>query len=364
MACGPDGRVYLVFTRRVSNNSDVLLRVFDGTKWSKDRPVAATPADEYDGSVVVGKEGELWLAWTSNARGKKYNIFVARADRPSAPIQPTPLTQADDDAMHARLACDRDGRVWATYYKWHKRRGCSRDREVYVRRNDGKNWSREIQVSPQDVPWYEDHSDPAIAPYADGVVVCWSWDYHRPKGYPDYAQDPTIFARTIGDDLNLGNPVVVSRRYIDTAPAVAVDPVGRVWCAWDSMWRSRSARGNRRGVFATSFAPGKSGKLSDARAIAGVQANTCTPRVIVSPRGTVSLIWSQRPSAKSRWTLQRAAWNDSEKRWSRPSPIETRGNPRFPCVAHDSEGSLWVAYSQQSAQGLRVTARKVEAHVR
>ena len=245
MACGPDGRVYLVFTRRVSNNSDVLLRVFDGTKWSKDRPVAATPADEYDGSVVVGKEGELWLAWTSNARGKKYNIFVARADRPSAPIQPTPLTQADDDAMHARLACDRDGRVWATYYKWHKRRGCSRDREVYVRRNDGKNWSREIQVSPQDVPWYEDHSDPAIAPYADGVVVCWSWDYHRPKGYPDYAQDPTIFARTIGDDLNLGNPVVVSRRYIDTAPAVAVDPVGRVWCAWDSMWRSRSARGRR-----------------------------------------------------------------------------------------------------------------------
>ena len=70
----------------------------------------------------------------------------------------------------------------------------SRDKEVYLRRFENGEWSREVQISPKDVPAYEDHTDPTVSAYRDGVIVAWSWDFHPPlKGYSRYAQNPTIF---------------------------------------------------------------------------------------------------------------------------------------------------------------------------
>ena len=53
LACGPDGKVYVVFTTNRNGNSDVFVRMFDGKTWSEDKPVAVTGADEYDGAVAV-----------------------------------------------------------------------------------------------------------------------------------------------------------------------------------------------------------------------------------------------------------------------------------------------------------------------
>ena len=39
IACGPDGRIYVVFTTNRNGSSDVFIRVFDGAKWSEDMPM-------------------------------------------------------------------------------------------------------------------------------------------------------------------------------------------------------------------------------------------------------------------------------------------------------------------------------------
>ena len=239
LACGPDGKVYVVFTTNRNGNSDVFIRVFDGKVWSGDKPVAATTADEYDGMVVADKQNRVWVSWTSNADGKNYNIFVTSFVEPVESFAAKQITHAYDDAMHARMACDNQGSVWVTYYKWLKEGGrgggASRDKEVYIRRWKDGNWSDEVQVSPTDVPWYEDHSEPAIAAYGNKAIVCWSWDYHQPKGYTKDAKEPTIFARGISDALKPGKIVAVSGKNIDVTPAIAVGKDGRIWCAWDSL---------------------------------------------------------------------------------------------------------------------------------
>jgi hypothetical protein len=56
VACGQDGKVYVVFTTNRNGTSDVFIRVFDGSKWSEDIPIASTAADEYDGTVLVDKQ--------------------------------------------------------------------------------------------------------------------------------------------------------------------------------------------------------------------------------------------------------------------------------------------------------------------
>ncbi len=69
LACAEDGRVYVAFTTNRSGTQDVYLRTFDGHKWLPERPLAATEADEFDGTVIVDRENRPWVAWTSNAGG-------------------------------------------------------------------------------------------------------------------------------------------------------------------------------------------------------------------------------------------------------------------------------------------------------
>ncbi len=77
IACGPDGKVYVVFTSNRHGSSDVFIRVFDGEAWSDDRPVAASKREEYDGTVVVDNDGRAWVSWTSNASSLSREFMAA-----------------------------------------------------------------------------------------------------------------------------------------------------------------------------------------------------------------------------------------------------------------------------------------------
>ena len=137
--------------------------------------------------------------------------------------------------MGGRMAMDAPGTLWITYYKWQKNaQGISRDKEIFVRTLKNETLSKELRVSPTDVPSYEDHTDPAIALVGDKTLVSWSWDYHRPRGYTQEPESPTIFLRTVDADLTLGKPFHASGRSIDMVPVLAAQ--GKVaWCAWDSL---------------------------------------------------------------------------------------------------------------------------------
>ncbi|MHC4444594.1 MAG: redoxin domain-containing protein [Planctomycetota bacterium] len=358
LACGPDGRVYVVFTRSRGGNCDVYLRTYDGGQWGKDMAIAATEADEFDGQVIVDGDNRIWLSWTSNAEGEKYNIFVASCTYPSVQIEPMPITDSDDDAMHARMACDSEDRIWVTYYKWHKMGNYSRDKEVYVRRYNGSQWSREIHVSPTDVPNYEDHTDPAITAYGGGVVIGWSWDFHQPQGYTKEAQTPTIFYRTIDKDLELGEVQHLSRENIDASPTMVVDGKQRLWCAWESLGWDGKLGANRKGLYATRCNL-KTNTASTPKQVSGGRINVGGPKIALSPGGTITMVWSERASGK-KWVLKQATLESGKSQWSNIKTIESKGNPFFPSASYDAKGNLWIAYTRSTDQGREVTVKKMD----
>ncbi|MHC4648740.1 MAG: S41 family peptidase, partial [Planctomycetota bacterium] len=353
LACTPDGKVYVVFTTNRNGFHDVFARVFDGSKWSEDMPVAATDADEYDGTVLVDKKGHAWVSWTSNAGGKKYDIFIASLTDGARATQPVQLTHSDDDAMHPRMACDGQGRIWVAYYKWHKMGRYSRDKEVYLRRLENGKWSEEIQISPTDVPQYEDHSDPAIAAYGNGAVVAWSWDFHPPnKGYPREAEAPTIFMRTVSDRMALGKISSVSGKNIDVTPALAVSESRQIWCAWDSLGRNQ-----RKTLCIGNPRLGRDNPSNKVKALNKPAANVCSPCFAVSRTGgRLTLLWSEKTS-DSQWVLKRADL-DRSNQWSNTVTVESEGNPRYCSAAYGHQGELWVAYSIETNNGSEVVAKK------
>jgi len=349
VACGPNGQIYVVFTTNRNGSSDVFIRVFDGTKWSEDVPIAATAVDEYDGTVLADKEGHIWVCWTSNTGGRNYEIFAASFTNPLQPGTPVRLTYSDDDAMHPRMVCDIKGHIWITYYKWHKMGRYSRDKEVYIRKYEIDKWSDEVQISPTDVPRYEDHSDPAIIAYGNGVIVVWSWDFHPPnKGYSNQAESPTIFMRPITDNMNLGEISSISGKNIDVTPCLAISDNKQIWCAWDSLGWNRQKK-----LCLSNVYQGRDNPASRILSTSKTVANVCTPSFADGIGGQLSLIWSETEDNTS-WMLKRANYNRGNKKWSEPEAIVSKGNPRYCSATYDYADNLWLAYSAETDRGRKI----------
>jgi hypothetical protein len=310
--------------------------------------VAASDADEYDGAVVTTPDSQVWFCWTSNAGGDKYNIFATSLDRLTEGKKPIQITQSDDDAMGGRLVMDATGTLWITYYRWQKNaQGISRDKEVFVRTLKHETLSKEIQVSPTDVPDYEDHTDPAIVLVGDKALVSWSWDYHRPKGYSQEPESPTIFLRTVDTDLKLGKPFHASGQSIDMVPVMAVQGQA-AWCAWDSLILAGDSASKSLQVRRV----GATGCEAQTVSVATGLEHICSPCFALSPQDRMVLVWCQKKRGGN-WELRRSDCHD-QGQWSQSQALVTAGNPRYGSATFDTQGHLWLSYTTDTENGRQI----------
>ncbi len=293
LACGVDDTIYTTYTATENGNSNVYLRVQKGSEKPKIIPVAATDADEYDGTVITDAQGKAWVCWTSNERGRIYNIYLNSLDRITNQKPARAVSQSKEDVMHGRMAADASNNIWVTYYKWHKIKNISRDKEVYVRKFGESGISKEIQISPTDVSQYEDHTDSTIAIVNNQPVICWSWDFHQPKGYTKEAHSPTIFARALNQQGQLQKLFHLSDKSIDMTPVI--DVFGdELWCAWDALGKSKKALCLRK--LSTEKTSGSKIILADNL------VNTCSPDFAFYKGQKGAIVWSQIENGKD-WSL-------------------------------------------------------------
>jgi hypothetical protein len=357
IACGKNGTIYTVFTSVENGNSNVLMKVYSDTNSVRDIPVAATTADEYDGTVMVDGNDQVWICWTSNAIGNKYQIYITSLKSVEDGQKGMNVSKSTDDAMHGRMTGDDSGNIWITYYKWQNIGNASRDKEVYLQKYSNGRFSKEIRVSPSDVPDYEDHTDPAISKIGDDVIIAWSWDYHQPKGYTKEASEPTIFARSVNRESLPGNIFNISGRRIDAAPVLSEATGDCLWCAWDSLGDRQNERGYCKALFVRQLDSSRTvGKES---AVAEDLVNVCSPGFAFYKNLKGVLVFSQTLNG-SDWSLWKADYDPENKSWKKPAPLISEGNPRFGSCVYDHQGQLWIAYSVQTDNGREVTVKRLD----
>jgi hypothetical protein len=355
IAAGADGKIYAVFTSLKNGNNDIVLRICNDESSDKDIPIAATDADEYDGTVLLDNKNQAWICWTSNAVNNKYQIHLTSLEDVRDGRKSIVVSKSKDDAMHGRMAADDSGALWITYYQWQNIGQNSRDKEVYLRKYSNGTFSEEIHISPSDVPSYEDHTDPSISVLNGQVFVSWSWDFHRPKGYPQDAREPTIFTRTVSNDFAMGQPFHLSGRWIDTAPALSKAHNNTLWCAWDSLgFRGRVCR---KTFYVRPFSA--SDEIGKEFAVAGNLMNVCSPCFAFDAGRKGVLTFSQTENGKD-WSLWKAEYDSDSNCWTEPAMIISDGNPRFGSCVYDSRGRLWIAYSVQTDKGREVAVKQVD----
>ncbi len=357
IAAGTDGKIYAVFTSLKNGNSDIILRICDSRSSDKDIPIAATDADEYDGTVLVDNKNHVWICWTSNAVDNKYQIYLTSLKDVREGRQSIVVSKSQDDTMHGRITADDSGTIWITYYQWHNMGQISRDKEVYLRKYSNDTLSEEIHISPSDVPVYEDHTDPSISILNGQVFVSWSWDFHQPKGYTKDAKEPTIFVRTISQDLALGKTFNLSGYRIDAAPMLSSEYNNNLWCAWDSLGPSQKERAYRKNLYARSL--NANNTLGEEFAVAQDLVNVCSPCFAFNNTGKGALTWSQSENGKE-WSLWKAEYDSDNSCWKQPIMLISDGNPRFGSCVYDVKGKLWIAYSVQTNEGRKVTVKQVD----
>jgi hypothetical protein len=356
IAAGRDGQIYTVFTSLNDGNSDIVMRIHDGADSSEDISVAATDADEYDGTVLVDNQNQVWVCWTSDAVDDKYQIHLTSLNDIRVGRESLIVSKSKEDSMHGRMAADDSGNLLITYYQWHNMGQNSRDKEVYLRRYSNGVFSDEIHISPTDVPTYEDHTDPTISIVNEQIVVSWSWDFHRPKGYTQAAKEPTIFARTISKDFTMGKSFHISGHRIDAAPILSSAYNGNIWCAWDSLGRNQEGRVYRKTLFVRSL--NAKDAIGREYAVAEDLVNVCSPCFAFNGGRNGVLTFSQSENGKD-WTLWKAEYDSDNNRWREPAVLISEGNPRFGSCVYDTQGRLWIAYSVQTDKGREVTVKRV-----
>jgi len=356
IAAGRDGQIYTVYTSLRNGNSDIVMRICDDTSSSKDISVTATDADEYDGTVLVDNKDRVWVCWTSNAADGKYQIHLTSLKDIRDGRESLIVSKSKEDAMHGRMTADDSGNLWITYYQWHNMGNNSRDKEVYLRQYSNGVFSNEIHISPTDVPSYEDHTDPSVSIVNEQIVVSWSWDFHRPKGYTQAAKEPTIFARTISKDFTIGKPFHISGHRIDAAPILSSAYNGNLWCAWDSLGRNQKERVYRKTLFVRSL--NANDAIGKEFAVAGDLVNVCSPCFAFDGSRKGVLTFSQSENGKD-WSLWKAEYDSDSNGWKEPAMLISEGNPRFGSCVYDTQGRLWIAYSVQTDKGREVTIKRV-----
>jgi hypothetical protein len=128
---------------------------------------------EEDPSVLVSRDGTLWVAWYSNRLGRhasgreRKEIFVSRSRDGLSWTTPAQATQSDEWSFYPSLAQDASGAIHLAFMRWHLRPlGCVpgatgasactgiEKRILHSRSNDGLAWdagaAEEVTQGPYD----------------------------------------------------------------------------------------------------------------------------------------------------------------------------------------------------------------------
>jgi len=356
LAAGENGELHLVYVSDESGSNDVLLRSYANGRWGEDVKVAATEADEYAPTVVSTGPGKALVAYVGQAKGR-YEIFSVAVDGDKV-AKSRQVSRSKDDAMAPFLGIGRKGDVWLAWYEWAKMGALSRDREILLVKSKGSAWSKPVQVSPKNVPTYEDHADPVVCGDGKGGAwVAWAWDYHGTLREKPPVDENSVFLRHVDKGMKMG-PILApgwrgEGRARDYVPSLAVTPDGVPWVAWDNSHKSSLGYGAK-AIFVNSLRGDDFEDQSEAAAIPGTLD---TPQLLLDPEGQVHLLWGQQ--TREGWKLCARCLGPQETTKARKLKIEGKV-PRYPTGCFDTGGCLWVAYTDTDSPHWKIHVEAIE----
>ena len=177
--------------------------------------VSRERGDVYRTAVAEDAEGNVWVVWSERV-DDNWDLYARGFDGQSwSSIER--LSRAPQPDMQHRLVRGPDGRLHLVWQGFREGRAA-----IFYRNRHAENgWSETIRVSAPDAPncW-----EPTIAVDSRGKVYI-GWDQYGPKGY-DVWMRPVVAGR-----LEAPVEIAATERF-EAYVSLAVDNQDRLWAAW------------------------------------------------------------------------------------------------------------------------------------
>lgn len=342
------GRLWVALSSNSSGDHNIELRCYENGAVTSKSIATRTITDDDSADVAIAPDDTVWVSWISD-RDERYDVYC-RSFIDGKWGKTMRVTESEDDAFRPRIAVDQKNRLWITYYKWNRQFRTSRDRDLFIRYFDGESWSKEIEVSPAE-PKVEDHTDPAIAITSEGkIYAAWSYDYH-PQLFdsPLDTDQPSIFVQQVNASGKTGDLTLVGTKGIRHH---AVDLFPALTTAPNGdLWCAWDARlNNTRVILAKNLNNGVEERISSGTDLAS------TPSIASDSQGTVYVAWSQKSG--DHWSV--FGCNNNDGSWSEPTEwVQTDADYRNIQLLVDQDNKHWLIYESQSGKSVKVMVEKL-----
>jgi thiol-disulfide isomerase/thioredoxin len=343
--------IWVTYYSNKDGNNNIYLRCYKNEKIINEYAITKYASDEYSPDIAITPDQTIWLTWISDLIGK-YDIYACslKNNTFSEPIQ---ITQSYDDAFHPCITSDNKNNIHISYYKWSTLWNFSRDRDIYYKFYNGKNWSDEIRVSPTK-PDFDDATDPSIVcDNNNNVFVAYSYDYHPGNGIykkEELADLPTIFMQKIKENFDpneqtfIGTKETVYKEVIDITPVLAVDTKNNIWCAWDAL------ANETRYIFVKKATDNSEIVLSDKTAV------SINPDIKFSDSDVPNIVWTQKKSDK--WEIFGSKFENGF--WTDPVKIVNSQSDCTEPVIIINKNKKDIVYVESQNNGSRIKLNEVK----
>jgi len=341
--------IWLTYYSNKEGNNNIYLRSYKNEKIVKEYAITQYASDDYSPDIAITPDQTVWLSWVSNKNGK-YDIYAC-SFRKGVFSEQIQLTKSFDDAFHPRISSDNDNYIHLTYYKWDTIWNYSRDRNIFYKFYNGKQWSEEIRVSPTQ-PVFDDATDPSIiCDNKKNVYIAYSYDYHSGSYIKqEKATQPTIFLQHVSGSFDpneqhlIGTRELVYKNVVDITPELAVDSKNTVWCAWDAR-----ANGNRY-IFAKRTTDSSEIVISEKSAI------STNPDIKLFNTGEPYIVWNQTKGEK--WEIYGSKLENGL--WISPIKLVERQNDCKEPILLRVKSKKYVAYVESRKNGSKIQIKEVK----
>ena len=208
-----DGTVWIAWQGYRNGGDHLYVRRRRGGTWEQTERLTEQHGDLFRTELGEDAEGRIWVVW-SQRYGQHWDLY-ARCWEKGRWAGKQKLTSTNHPNIFHRLVASPSGTlhlVWIGHQS-----GVSR---VYWSRLEGTRWSSPLPISGPSA-W---HPEAAV----DRSGNLWvTWDSYRSGNFD-------IFLRQIEAGKTLGPEIQVTKSPVFQAhPTIAIDPLGRVWLAWD-----------------------------------------------------------------------------------------------------------------------------------
>ncbi len=331
-----------------AEGDSILLRKRAGGRWSTAVTLNTNFGVNFEPALAEDPDGNIFVVWSSRRDGR-YRLYARRAGQDLTLGSETQILPAGKLEGHPDIVTGAKGRLWLVAHSW---RNGSQDIVFYTLENGG--WRQMPDVSSSPDPDYR----PRIAAAPDGSIWC-AWDTYSRGKYRIMLRQYDPNADSWGAPLNVpgdGN--------LDAwAPAVAVDPKGRVWVAYaragaeEPLWGLRGVRSGGSPKPTIRLVVYDGTNWSYPEPLEGDEPGAVSrgdlPRLAIGSDNAVWVIW-QTLLGHVDWKVTAAVYRG--RRWTGPflfgmeEPVAIDGPPKRAdqraAVVLDPEGHALLAYER------------------